>query len=440
MTKDELKTKKVSAISLGCDKNRVDLEKMLFLLSKYGFKITADVNDADIVIVNTCAFILPAKQEAIDNIIEMEALKKAGVIEKLIVTGCLPQRHFNELKQAFPNADAIVKLSENKNIVNIIENLYGVPKSKCAESYDRILTTYSGYAFLKIADGCNNVCSFCTIPRIRGSYKSEDIDEIVDEAKLLVSRGIKELILVAQDTTRYGIDKYGKPMLMELCKKLIKIKDLQWIRIHYAYPEMITDELLDFIVSQPKMCNYLDIPLQHIDNEILKNMRRRGDEKFVRELINKIKTNYPQIKLRSTFIVGFPGETRKAFNKLLKFLEEANLDYVGFFPYFREENTVSYFMKKQISKFTKNRRLKKAQKVQQKVAFELAKKQIGCKMKVLVDYFDETNGVYSCHSEILSPSVDFDIKIVDNGSIEIGQMLNAVITDFDGNSFKGEIQ
>lgn len=440
MTKDELKTKKVSAISLGCDKNRVDLEKMLFLLSKYGFKITANVNDADIVIVNTCAFILPAKQEAIDNIIEMEELKKAGVIEKLIVTGCLPQRHFNELKQAFPNADAIVKLSENKNIVNIIENLYGVPKSKCAESYDRILTTYSGYAFLKIADGCNNVCSFCTIPRIRGSYKSEDIDEIVDEAKLLVSRGIKELILVAQDTTRYGIDKYGKPMLMELCKKLVKIKDLQWIRIHYAYPEMITDELLDFIVSQPKMCNYLDIPLQHIDNEILKNMRRRGDEKFVRELINKIKTNYPQIKLRSTFIVGFPGETRKAFNKLLKFLEEANLDYVGFFPYFREENTVSYFMKNQISKFTKNRRLKKAQKVQQKVAFELAKKQIGCKMKVLVDYFDETNGVYSCHSEILSPSVDFDIKIVDNGSIEIGQMLNAVITDFDGNSFKGEIQ
>lgn len=440
MTKDELKTKKVSAISLGCDKNRVDLEKMLFLLSKYGFKITADVNDADIVIVNTCAFILPAKQEAIDNIIEMEALKKAGVIEKLIVTGCLPQRHFNELKQAFPNADAIVKLSENKNIVNIIENLYGVPKSKCAENYDRILTTYSGYAFLKIADGCNNVCSFCTIPRIRGSYKSQDIDEIVDEAKLLVSRGIKELILVAQDTTRYGIDKYGKPMLMELCKKLVKIKDLQWIRIHYAYPEMITDELLDFIVSQPKMCNYLDIPLQHIDNEILKNMRRRGDEKFVRELINKIKTNYPQIKLRSTFIVGFPGETRKAFNKLLKFLEEANLDYVGFFPYFREENTVSYFMKNQISKFTKNRRLKKAQKVQQKVAFELAKKQIGCKMKVLVDYFDETNGVYSCHSEILSPSVDFDIKIVDNGSIEIGQMLNAVITDFDGNSFKGEIQ
>lgn len=440
MTKDELKTKKVSAISLGCDKNRVDLEKMLFLLSKYGFKITADVKDADIVIVNTCAFILPAKQEAIDNIIEMEALKKAGVIEKLIVTGCLPQRHFDELKQAFPSVDAIVKLSENKNIVNIIENLYGVPKSKCAESYDRILTTYSGYAFLKIADGCNNVCSFCTIPRIRGSYKSQDIDEIVDEAKLLVSRGIKELVLVAQDTTRYGVDKYGKPMLMELCKKLVKIKNLQWIRIHYAYPEMITDELLDFIVSQPKMCNYLDVPLQHIDNEILKNMRRRGDEKFVRELINKIKTNYPQIKLRSTFIVGFPGETRKAFNKLLKFLEEANLDYVGFFPYFREENTVSYFMKNQISKFTKNRRLKKAQKVQQKVAFELAKKQIGCKMKVLVDYFDETNGVYSCHSEILSPSVDFDIKIVDNGSIEIGQMLNAVITDFDGNSFKGEIQ
>lgn len=440
MTKDELKTKKVSAISLGCDKNRVDLEKMLFLLSKYGFKIEQDVQDADIVLVNTCAFILPAKQEAIDNIIEMEALKKAGVIEKLIITGCLPQRHYDELKQAFPSADAIVKLSDNKNIVNIIEELYGVPKTKCAESYDRILTTYSGYAYLKIADGCNNVCAFCTIPRIRGSYKSVEMDELVSEAKLLVSRGIKEIILVAQDTTRYGVDIYGKPMLIELCKKLIKIKNLQWVRIHYAYPEMITDELLQFIASEPKMCNYLDIPLQHIDNDVLKNMRRRGDEQFVRELVKKIKTLYPQIKLRSTFMVGFPGETEKAYKKLLEFLKTARLDYVGFFPYFREENTVSFFMKNQVSKFTKLRRLKGVQKVQQKVAEQNAMQQIGRIEKVLVDYFDEENGVYSCHSEILSPSVDFDVKIVDNGNVEVGQMLEVQITDFDGNSFKGEIK
>lgn len=440
MTKEQLSLKKVSAISLGCDKNRVDLEKMLFLLRDYGFQIVADVQDADIVIVNTCAFILPAKQEAIDNIIEMEALKKAGVIEKIVVTGCLPQRNFDELKSAFPSVDAIVKLSDNKNIVNIMKSLYGVQKSKCAESYDRILTTYCGYAYLKIADGCNNVCSFCTIPRIRGIYKSVEMDELVSEAKLLVSRGIKELILVAQDTTRYGIDLYGKPMLIELCKKLIKIKGLQWIRIHYAYPEMITDELLNFITLQPKMCNYLDIPLQHIDNDVLKDMRRRGDEKFVRSLIQKIKTDYPQIKLRSTFMVGFPGESRKAYKKLIEFLKWAKLDYVGFFPYFREENTVSYFMKNQISSFTKKLRLKGVQKVQQQIAYQNAIEQIGKKMTLLVDYFDEENAVYSCHSEILSPSVDFDVKIVDNKNVKVGQMVDAVITDFDGNSFKGEIK
>ena len=227
---------------------------------------------------------------------------------------------------------------------------------------------------------------------------------------------------------------------MNYAKKLIKIKNLQWVRIHYAYPEMITDELLQFIASEPKMCNYLDIPLQHIDNDVLKNMRRRGDEQFVRGLVKKIKTLYPQIKLRSTFMVGFPGETEKAYKKLLEFLKTARLDYVGFFPYFREENTVSFFMKNQVSKFTKLRRLKCVQKVQQKVAQQNAMQQIGRIEKVLVDYIDEENGVYSCHSEILSPSVDFDVKIVDNGNVEVGQMLEVQITDFDGNSFKGEIK
>ena len=440
MTKEELITKKVSAISLGCDKNRVDLEKMLFLLSNYGFQIVEDVKDADIVLVNTCAFILPAKQEAIANIIEMEGLKKQGLLEKLIITGCLVARHKNEIKSEFPLADAIVNIADNPNIVNIVEELYGVKKSKSSGNYDRILTTSSGYAYLKIADGCNNVCSFCTIPRIRGKYKSEKMEDLVEEAKLLAAKGVKELVLVAQDTTRYGIDLYGKPSLIELCKKLIKVKGIEWIRIHYAYPEMITDELLEFINTQPKMCKYLDIPLQHIDNEILKNMRRRHDEKFTRELIEKIHTSYPNLKLRSTFIVGFPGESKKAFNKLLAFLKEAKLDYVGFFPYFREENTVSFFMKNQKSNFTKQLRLKKAQKVQEKVAAALARGQIGREMKVLVDSFNENNGSYVCHSEILSPLVDFNIEIVDNDSIEIGKFYNCKIVDFNGNNFEGEIK
>lgn len=440
MTKEELITKKVSAISLGCDKNRVDLEKMLFLLSNYGFKIVEDVNDADIVLVNTCAFILPAKQEAIANIIEMEELKKQGRLEKLIITGCLVARHNKEIKSEFPLADAIVNLADNPNIVNIVEELYGVKKTKSSVCYDRILTTSCGYAYLKIADGCNNVCSFCTIPRIRGKYKSEKMENLLEEAKMLAAKGVKELILVAQDTTRYGIDLYGKPSLIDLCKKLIKVKGIEWIRIHYAYPEMITDELLEFINSQPKMCKYLDIPLQHIDDEILKNMRRRHDEKFTRELVEKIHNQYPKLKLRSTFIVGFPGESRKAFNKLLAFLKEARLDYVGFFPYFREENTVSFFMKKQKSNFIKQIRLKKAQKVQEKVAADLAKEQIGREMKVLVDSFNENNGSYISHSEFLSPLVDFNIEIVDNDNIEIGKFYNCKIVDFNGNNFEGEIK
>ena len=439
MTKEELTAKKVSAISLGCDKNRVDLEKMLFLLSDYGFKIVERVEDADIVLVNTCAFILPAKKEAIDNIIEMEALKKAGRLEKVIVTGCLVQRHEKDIKAEFPEVDAFVRLSDNAKIVNVIEELYGVKKSKCSGSYDRILTTSCGYAYLKIADGCNNVCSFCTIPRIRGKYKSEKMEDLEEEAKRLVSRGVKEIILVAQDTTRYGIDLYGKPKLIELCKRLIKIKGLEWIRIHYAYPEMISDELLNFIVSQPKMCNYLDIPLQHIDNEILLSMRRKHDEKFTRELVEKIHNSYPEIKIRSTFIVGYPGESERAFKKLLAFLKEAKLDYVGFFPYFREENTVSYFLKKHKSALTKKRRLKKAQKVQEKVAFENACKCVGRTCKIIVDGFDEETGMFVCHSEFLSPLVDFSIKIVDNDNIEIGKIYNAKLTDFDGNNFEGEI-
>lgn len=440
MTKEELKTKKVSAISLGCDKNRVDLEKMLFLLSNYGCQIIENVEDADIVIVNTCAFILPAKQEAIENIIEMEALKKAGKIEKLIITGCLPARHMRDVKQEFSSADAILPLSENKNIVNVVENLYGVKNSKISTSFDRILTSSPSYAYLKIADGCNNVCSFCTIPRIRGKYKSERMDDLVSEAKLLAKRGVKELILVAQDTTRYGIDLYGKPMLVELCEKLVKIKEIEWIRIHYAYPEMVDKKLLDFIENQPKMCKYIDIPLQHIDNDLLISMRRKHDEEFTRNLIKDIRTNYPDIKIRSTFIVGYPGESSKSFKKLVEFLKEVKLDYVGFFPYYREENTISYFMKGQVPNFIKQLRLKKVQSVQEKIAFERAKRELSRKTKVLVDAFDDESGLFVGHTDFLSPLVDFNVKIVDNGNVEIGKMYDVILTDFDGNSYEGEIQ
>ena len=439
MTKEELIQKRISAISLGCDKNRVDLEKMLFKLKEYGFEIISSIEEANIVLINTCAFIEPARQEAIDNIIEVEALKKMGRVEKILVTGCLPSRHSKQILEAFPLVDAAIDFHKNDEITNIIENLYSVENSKCVASYDRVLTTSSSYAYLKIADGCNNVCAYCTIPRIRGPYKSENMQDIVAEAKLLAKKGVKELIVVAQDTTRYGIDLYGKPQLVELLKKLASIKDIKWIRLHYAYPEMISAELLNFIDNEPKMCNYIDIPLQHIDDNVLSLMRRKHNEKFSRDLVKEIKVYHPDIKIRSTFIVGHPGETRKAFGKLLKFLKSAKLDYVGFFPYSREEGTVSYYLKGQKSRLTKLFRLKKAQKLQAKIAFELASKQIGDTIEVLVDEYDENDGTYVGHCKFLSPSVDFGVKIVDNNIVHIGEFVMVKLNDFDGNFYKGEI-
>lgn len=439
MTKEELKNKIVSAISLGCDKNKVDLEKMLGRIKEYGFQITEDVRESDIVIVNTCAFIQPAQEEAIMNILEMEKLKENGIIEKVIVSGCFPERNYNSMKENFPTIDYFVKLRENDNVCQIIENLYDVEPTKPAKRFERVLTNSPSFAYLKIADGCNNVCAYCTIPRIRGRYVSYDMDDLVDEAKNLVSRGVQEIILVAQDTTRYGEDLYGENALINLCDKLSKIKDLKWIRFHYAYPEKVSDELLEYISKNEKMCKYIDIPLQHIDDKILTSMRRRLNEEDTRKLIAKIKTNYPEIALRSTFIIGYPGETRKQFKKLCKFIEEAEFDYAGFFPYSREQNTASFYMKKQINKYIKSYRTKKITKLQKTIVEKKAAQLIGQEIEVLVDSFNENTGEFTGHSKKMSPLVDFNVCFVDNGNISCQSFVKVRITDFDGSDFKGEV-
>ncbi|MBQ8908831.1 MAG: 30S ribosomal protein S12 methylthiotransferase RimO [Clostridia bacterium] len=439
MTKEELQTKVVSAISLGCDKNKVDLEHMLGRLQAYGFQITDDVYNCDIVIVNTCAFIQPAQEEAIANIIEMEDLKSKGRIEKIIVTGCFPERNYNSMKENFPEIDAFLKIRENENICKTIENLYGIEKGKAVKKHQRVLTSAGSYAYLKIADGCNNVCSYCTIPRIRGRYTSQPMEELVEEAKNLVSRGICEIILVAQDTTRYGEDLYGENKLIDLCQKLSKIKGLKWIRIHYAYPEKVSDELLQYIATNDKMCKYLDMPLQHIDDQLLSSMRRRLNEDETRALISKIKTSYPQIELRSTFIVGYPGETWSKFKKLCKFIEESQFDYAGFFPYSKEPNTAAFYMPKQLLSWTKKRRYKKINKIQNSIVSTKAAQKIGQEIEVLVDFFDQEKGEYVCHSQNLSPLVDFGVRIVDNNNVKVGDFVKVRIYDFDGNDYKGEI-
>ena len=439
MTKEELRQKTISAISLGCDKNKVDLERMLGRLKEYGFNISSDIYSADIVIVNTCAFIQPAQEEAIMNILEMEKLKADGIIEKVIVTGCFPERNFNSMTENFPTIDKFLRLKDNENICSIIENLYNVSPSKPLKKYERVLTNSPSYAYLKIADGCDNVCSYCTIPRIRGRYKSEKMEDIIDEAKNLVERGVKELILVAQDTTRYGEDLYGENKLIELCEKLSKIKGLNWIRLHYLYPEKLNDKLLSFISNNEKMCKYIDIPLQHIDDEILHSMRRRLGEKETRQLLDKIKSSYPELAIRSTFIVGYPGETRSKFKKLCEFIKEIKFDYAGFFPYSKEPNTASFFMKKQMKEWTKNRRFKKIKTLQNKIALENIKGLIGSDIDILVDEFDSNSGEFCGHSQKLSPLVDFGVRFVDNGSVQCSSIVKVKITDFDGSDLKGEV-
>lgn len=432
-----LKGKKVSAISLGCDKNRVDLEKMLFWLKDYGFEIVDNIEDSNVVIVNTCAFITPAKQEALDNIFQMCLLKNKGKIEKVIVSGCLSQRYKETLKKEIPEVDAFLSAEENNNICQIIESLYGVEQTKNKNRLGRIFTNRGAYAYLKISEGCSNVCSYCTIPRIKGRYVSFPMDEIVDEAKYLAEKGVKELVIVAQDCTRYGEDIYGKNMLIDLCKKLAKIDEIKWIRLHYAYPEKTTDELLNFIEKEPKMCKYLDIPLQHIDDRILKSMRRKLFETDTRKLVEKLIGEYHDIELRTTFIVGYPGETKAEFKKLCDFVKNSRFDYAGFFPYYREENTPSYYMENQLSDWTKRRRLKKIQKIQRKIATEKAKEKMGMVFPVLVDYFDENSGYYVGHTEFLSPTVDFGVEIMDNENIKIGEFVNVKFVDFDGQNYKG---
>ncbi len=438
MMNKKLEGKKVSAICLGCDKNRVDLEKMLFRMSDYGFEIVDDPNAANIVIVNTCAFISPARKEALDNIFEMLLLKENKRVEKVIVSGCLAQRYKDDILKEVPEVDAVLSAKDNEKICEIVEKLYGVRGEKKPSSEGRIFTSRGSYAYLKIAEGCNNVCSYCTIPRIKGRYTSYDMNLIVDEAKYLAKKGIKELVLVAQDVTRYGEDLYKKNCLIDLCKKLVKIPEIEWIRLHYAYPEKTTDKLLEFIEKEPKMCKYLDIPLQHIDERILSSMRRRHDEPSTRELISKLHKEYPNIALRTTFIVGYPSESRKEFEKLCKFVEEEKFDYAGFFPFYREENTPSYFMKGQLKNFVKQRRLKKITRLQNKVVSEKAQEKIGQVFKVLIDYFDETEGIYVGHTEFLSPTVDFGVEIEDNRNIEVGKFVNVKFVDFDGENFKGE--
>lgn len=437
MTTKELLNKKIALITLGCDKNRVDAENMLYFLKQFGFSFTEDEKDAEIVIVNTCAFLKASREESIDTILEIKSSCKK--LEKLIVTGCLSEKNYDELKSELKEADLILPLKENKYIVRHILELYNIKENFSPDFCDlnRVISTPKNYAYLKIADGCNNFCSYCLIPFIRGRYKSTPIEKLVLEAQELVKNGATEIILIAQDVTKYGYDLYKEYKIVELIKKLSEIENLKWIRLLYCYPELISDELINEIDNNPKVCKYIDIPLQHISDKILKAMNRKGDKEKIISIIKKLRDCKNYISIRSTFIVGFPGETHKDFVEVKDFLNEYKLNNVGFFAYSKEEGTKAYKLKHQIPNFIKNIRVKKLQKIQKNVIINNNKNLINKTLLCVCE--NVTEDVVTFRSEYNSPIIDTLIYADNDNKTKMGDYKKVKITDILDIDLIGEI-
>lgn len=416
MKKEEILKKKVGFISLGCDKNRVDLERMIFNIKSAGFTIVNDPKLANIIIINTCSFLESSRLESIENIIEMSTFKTQN-LEKLIVTGCLNELNYSDLNSSMPEVDAFVNIKDNESIVDLIFNLY-----KCNYHQDfvegRVLTTPKHFAYIKISEGCNNFCSYCLIPYIRGRYKSRTIEDIENEAKALASSGVKELIIVAQDVTKYGEDLYQKKMLTLLLQKLSQIDGIQWIRLLYCYPEEIDDDLIAEIKNNPKIVKYLDIPLQHISNNVLKQMNRKSTKEKIYKLFDKLRKRIPNIVLRTTFILGFPNEKESDFDEIIKFLKTYKIDNVGFFKYSREEGTRAYNFENQIDEKTKDDRLQIASQIQFEIQDKIHEKFIGETFNVIIDEVYDSYSVGRYYGQC--PQID--------GIVLINEVLN--IGDF----------
>lgn len=434
---------KVGMISLGCPKNQVDGEALLAKLAAAGYQIVNEIENSDVMIVNTCGFIEDAKREAIDTILEVAQYKEAGVISALVVTGCLAERYQDEILKEMPEVDAVIGIGANADIVKVCDKaLCGIQTSnypnKCYLPIDdeRILSTPSHWAYLKIAEGCDNRCSYCAIPGIRGKFRSRKIESVIDEAKSLVNRGVKEIILVAQDTTKYGQDLYGEYSLDKLLKELVKIDGLEWIRLFYCYPQRITDSLIEVIANEDKVCKYIDIPLQHSDTTVLKNMNRVGDGKDYRVLLDKMRKAIPDLALRTTFMVGFPGETDEQFENLCDFVKDMKFDKMGCFTFSPEEDTPAFDMDNQIDEDVKKRRQEVLMNAQYSITEASNKNRVGNVYKVIIDSF--ADGKYTGRSYMDSPEIDSGIIFTSNKKLNIGDFVNVKITDFDGYDLIGE--
>ena len=434
-------SKKVGMISLGCPKNQIDAEIMLKKLVDADYLLVNETDQAEIVIVNTCGFIEDAKREAIDTILEMADLKEDGIIEKILVTGCLAERYADEIFAEIPEVDGVIGLGANVDIVSICDSLYEAsePVSSFPDKENlpldggRILTTPEYTAYLKIAEGCSNRCSYCAIPSIRGDFRSRQLEDVIGEAKMLCEKGVKELILVAQDTTKYGEDLYGESRLPDLLDELNKIEGLAWIRLLYCYPDRVTDALIDAIARNEKVCNYIDIPMQHADGEVLKLMNRKGDKESLLALVNKLRNKIPDIVIRTTFITGFPGESEDAFTTLSEFVNEAQLDRVGCFAYSREEGTPAYDFDNQVDPEVAAERAEAIMTQQYTIADNKLDECMGKTFDVLVEGYDPYTDSYYGRTYMDAPDIDNNVILTSGYRIDDGDIVPVEI--FDKNEY-----
>lgn len=437
---------KVGIVSLGCAKNQVDAEMLLFTLKNKGFTIVNDPADADAVIVNTCGFIDSAKQESIDEIIELGKLKQEGTIKAIIVTGCLAERYKNEITKQLYEVDAAIGIGANQKIADVVlEALNGKKtelfpdKSLLPMEGGRVQSTPFYTAYLKVAEGCDNCCTYCAIPLIRGHFRSRQPDDVIKEAEQLAANGVKELNVIAQDTTRYGEDLFGEPYLAKLLKRLCKIDGFKWIRVLYCYPDRVTDELIDVIAEEDKIVKYIDIPLQHCNGEVLKNMNRRGNRESLTALLNKIKSKIPNVIFRSTFITGFPGETEEQFEELADFAAEIKFQRLGCFPYSKEEDTKASLMENQIDDDIKQKRADIIMEHQQSVMAEYCESLVGSEVEVLVEGYDKLAECFFGRTYADAPEVDGCVFFTCNGEKpKAGDFVKVKINDYMGCDPVGE--
>ena len=404
---------KIGMVSLGCNKNQVDAERMLYKIKEAGYQLVADAALSDIVIVNTCGFIESAKQEAIETILEFGKLKEEGRIKKIIVTGCLAERYKEEVAELLPEADAVIGLGCNDDILNVIDKVLAnqrplefANKLCLPMEGGRVQTTLPFYSYLKVAEGCSNCCTYCAIPAIRGKFRSVPMETLIEEAKGLAEHGVKELNIIAQDSTRYGEDLYGESKLPELLTELCRIDKLKWIRILYCYPERITDKLLDVIAKEDKIVKYIDVPIQHCCEDILKKMNREGNEEYLRALMKKIREKVPNVTIRTTLITGFPSETEEQFNQLADFVRDMRFDRLGCFPYSQEEGTKAAEMPDQLDEETKQRRADVIMEQQQIIMAQNNEKMIGKTIEVVTEGFDRYGECYFGRSAADAPDID----------------------------------